>query len=758
MRVSGKTAMLSVTALIVALLTCMPTAQCFGIITPSSVVASSRQLTNLRMQQQESNNNNDSSLPQRRPALQKKLPKWVVPATLGALSSVASPFLPSTFRPRAAWASAPVMVPTRQEHIDPETEAMFENNKKLEQKNAEEHQAFQKRAREIAAKDGEGARRAYEKQWEAQRQERAAQKKKGLEELKRSLLDQGLDPFCDPEANRQIIEYEKGIDLAQVPGTKYYMEKDFEKNQPKRSMKYQKAPNRFIIASMVQDMKKKGKDPLQYFETHQEQTADILNMSYQKATLLAQQYKANLEQYGQLTVPKEGETVTPIDEELSEDTQKQQTKAAQAKAKAEQKAEKQRQKQERQAEKQRQKEERKAEKQRQKEAKAQAKRQKQQEKEEKEHVDLKTAALAGASAIADTAAKGVDAVTGTHIYEEKQEELQPSSPPKEMTWREKRAQAKRQKQEAKQQKKAAAAAGASTAKVDTASLGTDEASGSEEVPEASDGGATTAVATSDNKQAGFPVGKAAGAVVTVGGGAFVVKILKEKADRDEEMRQREFKLIMGLSEDGLPDEPRLDVDKTPEQGDKGDEMDLDDPDFLDDKVSVEETIIPEPKKRRGFKSMFGKRKGSDRETDLTVLVSEGATAPEFALLLSKLLTFGAPGRFPRVKALPGDMPMTEFDLEAAKTMLEEAAADGEITKEQGAEIFANVVNCMLIDIVDLASSALKEDDKILVDAINVVVDYMNHAASLYDSVAEVSCLESLERNELYEGYCLLRCL
>jgi hypothetical protein len=124
-------------------------------------------------------------------------------------------------------------------------------------------------------------------------------------------------------------------------------------------------------------------------------------------------------------------------------------------------------------------------------------------------------------------------------------------------------------------------------------------------------------------------------------------------------------------------------------------------------------------------------------------------------LLSKLLTFGAPGRFPRVKALPGDMPMAEFELEAAKTMLEEAAADGDITSEQGAEIFANVVNCMLIDIVDLASSALKEDDKILVDAINVVVDYMNHAASLYDSVAEVSSLQSVESNASYEGYCLI---
>jgi hypothetical protein len=136
--------------------------------------------------------------------------------------------------------------------------------------------------------------------------------------------------------------------------------------------------------------------------------------------------------------------------------------------------------------------------------------------------------------------------------------------------------------------------------------------------------------------------------------------------------------------------------------------------------------------------MFGKRNASNRETDLNVLVGDGAAAQEFALLLSKLLTFGAPGRFPRVVALPGKMPMAEFDPDAAKEMLEEAA--GDISKEEAAEIFANVVNCMLIDIVDLASSTLKEDNKVTVDAINVVIDFMNHAASLYDSVAEVCML------------------
>lgn len=48
---------------------------------------------------------------------------------------------------------------------------------------------------------------------------------------------------------------------------------------------------------------------------------------------------------------------------------------------------------------------------------------------------------------------------------------------------------------------------------------------------------------------------------------------------------------------------------------------------------------------------------------------------------------------------------------------------------------------MIIDIVDLASGALKAkdtDDKLAVDAINVVMDFCDHAASLFDAVAQVS--------------------
>lgn len=85
------------------------------------------------------------------------------------------------------------------------------------------------------------------------------------------------------------------------------------------------------------------------------------------------------------------------------------------------------------------------------------------------------------------------------------------------------------------------------------------------------------------------------------------------------------------------------------------------------------------------------------------------------------------------------MPFEEFDLDKAKSLLVESRLEADLTDEKSAETFANVVNCMIIDIVDLASATLKgkdTDDKVTVDAINVVMDFMDHAASLFDAVAE----------------------
>jgi hypothetical protein len=146
---------------------------------------------------------------------------------------------------------------------------------------------------------------------------------------------------------------------------------------------------------------------------------------------------------------------------------------------------------------------------------------------------------------------------------------------------------------------------------------------------------------------------------------------------------------------------------------------------------------PPPKKKLGI---FSKRNADARETDLNKLIGPNSQAPEFAKLLAQILTFGAPGRFPKVTSWRTSMPMDKFDLDTAKSLITQSRDDAGLTDTESAELFASVVNCMVIDIVDLASSTLKgkeKNEKLAVDAINVVMDFMDHAASLFDAVAKV---------------------
>jgi hypothetical protein len=228
------------------------------------------------------------------------------------------------------------------------------------------------------------------------------------------------------------------------------------------------------------------------------------------------------------------------------------------------------------------------------------------------------------------------------------------------------------------------------------------------------------------------------AVVVAGGGAFAFKTYRDKSAQDEEERQRQFKLIMGQDDD---DE---------EEDDEDDDVEDDFMDSSEDKLVTTkkksatsilpaDVVVPKKKKRMGIASVFSKNKNS-RETNLDNLVdSSAAQSPEFSALLAKILTFGAPGRFPHVQSLSGGMPFDEFDLEKAKELLTEAKEEAGLTDETAAEAFAGVVNCMIIDIIDLASSTLKgKKEKMTVDALTVVMDFMDHAASLFDSLAQVN--------------------
>ena len=238
------------------------------------------------------------------------------------------------------------------------------------------------------------------------------------------------------------------------------------------------------------------------------------------------------------------------------------------------------------------------------------------------------------------------------------------------------------------------------------------------------------MATTSEKQessGGLSIVPAAGVVVAVGGGAYAFKMVRDNAAVAEEERQRQFRMLMGgdavassdtktsTEDDGLVDF-ESEIDGTPEP--------------------IVEAAPPKQKKRRGLKSVFGK-KSNGRETNIDNLVAPDTKAADFSKTLAKILTFGAPGRFPYISSLPGAMPIDSFDQETASSILTEAQAEAGITKEESAEIFANVVNCMLIDIVDLASTSLKEkDEKVTTDAIGIVITFMDLAASLYTSIAE----------------------
>jgi len=224
---------------------------------------------------------------------------------------------------------------------------------------------------------------------------------------------------------------------------------------------------------------------------------------------------------------------------------------------------------------------------------------------------------------------------------------------------------------------------------------------------------------------------------------------RKKNAEEEEKRMAQYKLIMGVDNESgggevetvanIEDDLLASTSVTEVQAETN-QIEAAPTPSPPAKVEPENLTESAPKKkqrRKGLASIFSKKDENARETDLNELFSPTASCPNFSKALAGVLTFGAPGRFPDVEALPGRP--TTFELEEVQNMLSEMREAEGLTTEQGAEAFACVVNCMIITIVDLASSTLKEkDDKITVDALNVVFDFMDNAASLYDACASVS--------------------
>jgi len=446
-----------------------------------------------------------------------------------------------------------------------------------------------------------------------------------------------------------MVLIEKGVDLGKVAGTPFNLEQEFEKRNPDQTFRVRKQANREVIKCMVEDMRNRDIDPVEYFKTHQDRTSSILELPTAQAMLMSTKYRTNLDMYGQITVPKEGElSVKEMMGKQGKTQHKDETKRIKADAKAKAAALKAK-------------------------AKAKAKEEKQRAKEEK----LK--AKAEALALKESKKKAAEAVA-TEIESPVEPEENLSAEDSDV-----------------------------------------EPGRAEET--------TSEVVTAEKRK--LPIVPASAVFVAIGGAGYALKVVRDKAAEEEAERQRQFQLLMGgqASESSSAAAPALEEVDTDLSG----IVFEDEKTKATDQVKVPEEVAPKKKKKRGF---FGKKK-NNRETDISVLVSADAKAPAFAMLLAKILTFGAPGRFPEILALPGDMPLQDFSVEAATEMLVEAQAAAGLSREDAAEIFANVVNCMLIDIVDLASTSLKEkDNKLTVEAIGIVVDFMNHASSLYNSIAE----------------------
>jgi len=567
-----------------------------------------------------------------KPSKWRRLARKILPAALAA-TVVGG-------RVTSAQASAPVMVMPQQERVDP-TEAALQQHERRE--SMQEQQKLKQeaaRAQQIAAEKGPEARKKYEEQVRARRAREQEEKAKLIEETRRELVMQGICPFVDIEGIRQMTLLERGIDLATIPGTPANHEARRAKLSPEESKAVKQATHRKVLACIAQDLVNRGEDPVEYFSSHREQTAKILQMPVAQAQSLLDDYEANLEDYGQITEPAPGEM--SVNEKLAKDpNHKKRAKEEAKKKRAEEKA-----------------------------------RKKKSRVASADKLGLVTfvSAPVGSVASEEETLKSTEDIEVTEESEILSEDQENSD-------------------------------------------GTEEEAS---VPAVSE-------ATSTVESSSFSTAKRATGVVILGGVAYTIKINRDRAaENDEIERQRQFKLLM---EGSFPDAEPPTSTTSPEPETV----------ILPPSPSEAEPVsapAPAPTKPKlGLKSVFAKKK-NDRETDINVLVAPDAPGAAFAATLAKILTYGAPGRFPAVVNLPGGMPMDAFDLEEAKRILVEKRESGGITMEQAAETFANVVNCMLIDIVDLASSSLKlEDDEATVKSINIVIDFMKHAASLYDSIA-----------------------
>lgn len=693
-------------------------------------------------------------------ALRKKLKKWrrLSSITLAffttsiGMNSFQNQKLHQLHRPPAASAMGPNLLAPRLPENAPKTGKALEDEiseRAARNKMLQEQAVYEKEASRVFREEGSEAHQEYIKNYRQQKHEKFVQRRKDRKALINKLLfEDGLDPFNNMRGKAILFQFDYGVDLYQEPGTVHNNYEDLKRSNPEKytnleemqkkdtferveKMKSDGMTPDEIVAKFKADSEivltdkqiwdrdfeimKRQRDEAQKKREVQKRQKQMEKLAKTNPALYQKEQELKAKEHEEAEKARDEAKVEQAAEAAEEAELKAQINAGRAKnlkekAKEEAKALKEKQKLEK------------------KKAKEEAKALKEKEKEEKkaEKAAAKAAAAAAAAlasaSAASTAASSVGAVAGDIVD------------------------------------------GASTVIEQSAEESTGESEvGTEETAETATADVDMPVAPSSKKDIPIVPAAAVVGVAAVGGGGFAFKYMKNKAASDEEERQRQFDLIMGnvdeSTDSSAPSFADLDDDPATVP-------DVDEPSAPAKDVETTSTpaAAPPKKKKKGMGSIFSKKASSGRETNINNLFAEDALAPDFTLVLAQYLTFGAPGRFPKVVNLPSPKGYTipeTFESENAKKDITKVREDAGLTDVMAAELFATVVNCMIIDIIDLASSTLtmkgdeKEKDKKTVDALNVVMDFMDHAAGLFDAVADVSkCSQYRYCGELEPMNCL----
>ena len=228
------------------------------------------------------------------------------------------PPLPVVGVPSASAASTPIVLRAAQKKEDPPmVQALTKAEELRKRKSLEEFDAFMERANDVEASKGKAARDAYEREYHDEKARVETAKRREIIELKRELLDAGMDPNTDLDAERRVFLLEHGIDLEKISGTPHNerMIKNFQSRMKGRrkgggssiaDMQHQ----RYIVKCQVMDLKARGIDPMVHFADVDvmQKTRAIYRMEDDVAMRVAKQYEKLMGEYGgRLTPRKEGE-------------------------------------------------------------------------------------------------------------------------------------------------------------------------------------------------------------------------------------------------------------------------------------------------------------------------------------------------------------------------------------------------------------------------------------------------------------------